>query len=90
MTGVQPGALPICTVFCGRCRAQAPGGVTPLDPDALAAMRHIVQSDPKRIFSFTLEGAAMEQLSSVAERYLTTQLDRGFSSLEYWKNVKDV
>ena len=82
--------LPEGTVFCGRCRASAPGGVTPLDPDALAAMRHIVQSDPKRIFSFTLEGAAMEQLSSLAERYLTTQLDRGFSSLEYWKKVKDI
>ena len=67
----------------------APGGVTPLHPDALAAMRHIVYSEPKRIFSFTLEGEPMTQLSALTERYLLTQLDRGFSSLDYWKKVKD-
>ena len=53
-------------------------------------MRHIVYSDPKRIFSFTLEGEPMTQLANLAERYLLTQLDRGFSSLDYWKKVKDV
>ena len=80
--------LPEGTVFCGRCRHQAPGGVTLLHPDTLAAMRHIVYSDPKRIFSFALTGEPFEQLKTLCERYLLTQLDRGFSSLEYWKKVK--
>ena len=80
--------LPEGTVYCGRCRANAPGGVMPLHPDTLAAMRHIVYSDPKRIFSFSLTGEPMQQLSAVAERYLLSQLDRGFSSLDYWKKVK--
>ena len=82
--------LPEGTIFCGRHRADAPGGVTPLHPDALAAMRHIVYSEPKRIFSFTLEGEPMNQLASLSERYLLTQLDRGFSSLDYWTKVKDI
>ena len=82
--------LPEGTVYCGRHRSDAPGGVTPLHPDTLAAMRHIVYSEPKRIFSFTLEGEPMTQLSNLTERYLLTQLDRGFSSLDYWKKVKDV
>ena len=82
--------LPEGTVYCGRHRSDAPGGVTPLHPDTLAAMRHIVYSDPKRIFSFTLEGEPMTQLANLTERYLLTQLDRGFSSLDYWKKVKDV
>lgn len=81
--------LPEGTVFCGHCLHQAPGGVKPLHPDALAAMRHIVYSDPKRIFSFTLEGEPMAQLDALCERYLLTQLDRGFSALDYWKKVKD-
>ena len=80
--------LPEGTVYCGRHRSDAPGGVTPLHPDTLAAMRHIVYSDPKRIFSFTLEGEPMTQLANLTERYLLTQLDRGFSSLDYWKKVK--
>lgn len=81
--------LPEGMVFCGHCRAEAPGGVTPMHPDTLAAMRHIVYSDPKRIFSFSLEGEPMEQLTALSERYLLTQLDRGFASLDYWKKVKD-
>ena len=51
-------------------------------------MRHIVYSEPKRIFSFSLTGEPMEQLKTLCERYLLTQLDRGFSSLDYWKKVK--
>ena len=82
--------LPEGTVYCGRHRSDAPGGVTPLHPDTLAAMRHIVYSEAKRIFSFTLEGEPMTQLANLTERYLLTQLDRGFSSLDYWKKVKDV
>ena len=82
--------LPEGTVYCGKCRAAAPGAVAPLSVDVLAAMRHIVQSDPKRIFSFTLEGEGMDRLAALSEQYLLTQLDRGFASLEYWKKVKDI
>mgnify|MGYP001028794517 CR=1 FL=1 len=63
--------------------------VTPLLPETLAAMRHIVNADPKKIFSFTLGDAGRRQLAHVCEDYTATQLERGFASLDYWKKVKD-
>ena len=43
---------------CAACRTEA--GREPPSPwrGALAAMRHIVYGDPKRLFSFRLEGRA--------------------------------
>ena len=58
-------------------------------PETLAAMRHIVNADPKKIFSFTLGDAGRRQLAHVCEDYTATQLERGFASLDYWKKVKD-
>jgi DNA repair protein RecO (recombination protein O) len=52
-------------------------------------MRHIVNADPKKIFSFTLGDAGRRQLAHVCEDYTATQLERGFASLDYWKKVKD-
>ena len=64
--------------------------MTQLLPETLQAMRHIVYSAPKKIFSFTLEDAALAQLAACTEQYLLLQLERGFSSLDYWKKVKDL
>ena len=77
-------------VFCGDCVAGAPGAVTQLLPETLSAMRHIVYSAPKKIFSFSLDAAAEAQLAACSEQYLLLQLERGFSSLDYWKKVKDL
>ena len=65
------------------------GKAVPLLPETLAAMRHIVNTDPKKIFSFTLGDAGRRQLAHVCEDYTATQLERGFASLDYWKKVKD-
>ena len=62
---------------------------TPLLPESLAAMRHVVNADPKKIFSFTLGDAGRRQLARVCEEYTAMQLERGFASLDYWKKVKD-
>ena len=77
-------------IFCPDCVHAAPGAVTHLLPETLAAMRHIVYSPPKKIFSFTLSDAGAAQLAACAETYLLLQLERGFSSLDYWKKVKDL
>ncbi len=77
-------------IFCPDCMQEAPGAVTHLTPEVLQAMRHIVYSAPKKIFSFTLPDTAMSQLAACAEQYLLLQLERGFSSLDYWKKVKDL
>jgi len=61
------------------------GAAIPLEGGALAAMRHIVYGDPKRLFSFRLEGADLSCLSHVCQRFLTTQLDRGFRTLDFYQ-----
>ena len=76
-------------VYCAHCRGASSSAVTPLLPETLTAMRHIVNADPKKIFSFTLGDAGRKQLAHVCEDYTATQLERGFASLDYWKKVKD-
>ena len=76
-------------VYCAQCRGASSSAVTPLLPETLAAMRHVVNADPKKIFSFTLGDAGRRQLARVCEEYTAMQLERGFASLDYWKKVKD-
>lgn len=65
-------------LHCVGCRGSVGEGISlPLSSGSLAAMRHIVYGDPKRLFSFHLDGAGLETLAGVAEAYLLTQLERG-------------
>ena len=74
---------------CGRCRAGAGDGpFLPLEGGTLEAMRHIVYGDPKRLFSVPADGAALACLAEVCERFLTGQLDRGFQTLDFYKQLK--
>ena len=75
-------------VHCLGCAPGAPGVSLPLCPDALAAMRYVVSANPKRIFSFALSDAARKQLGEVCEAYCAAQLERGFSTLDYWKTLR--
>ena len=59
----------------------------PLTAGVLDAMRYIVYADLKRLLSFRLSSENMAQLSSVAEAYLTTQLERGFPTLDFYKSL---
>lgn len=76
------------TLHCARCRDAMGEGVSmPLSLPALAALERILHGDPKRLFSFRLEGEPLKQLADAAEAYLHTQLERGFSTLDYYKNL---
>ena len=75
-------------LHCSGCRGQVPGGVSmPLTPGALAAARHIVWGDPKRLFSFTLDSEGLRLLGDAAEAFLMTQLERGFHTLDFYKQL---
>ena len=60
----------------------------PLPPPALAALEHILHGDPRRLFSFQLGEEPLKQLADTAEAYLRTQLERGFSTLDYYKSLR--
>ena len=73
---------------CAGCRDPYSDGIRmPVSPGVLAAMRYICYCDSKRLFRFTLPPEAMGQLAEVTESYLTTQLERGFSTLDFYKSL---
>lgn len=75
-------------LYCGRCRKQDDlGRSMPLTGSALAAMRHVVYGDPKRLFSFRLDGEGMKCMSKVCESFLMAQLDRGFRTLDFYHQL---
>ena len=55
---------------------------------ALAALEHILHGDPRRLFSFQLGEEPLKQLAGASEAYLHTQLERGFSTLDYYKSLR--
>lgn len=70
---------------CRKCRDY---GAKSISPACLAAMRHVVSAPAKKIFSFSLTGDAVREFSEICEKYLLTQLDRSFSSLDYYKSIR--
>lgn len=76
-------------LHCAGCRGEVgeEGISLPLDPPALAALRHVVYGDPKRLFSFRLPPESLEQFAGVCEGFLLTQLERGFRTLDFYKSL---
>ena len=70
---------------CRSCGAKESALSMPLCPDSLAALRHIVYGDPKRLYSFRLTGPALERLSAA---FVAAQLERGFRTLEFYKSLQ--
>ena len=71
------------TLSCRACRSR--GSAVSLEPEALAAMRHVLTAPPKQVFSFRLEGDALVSFSFAAEHYFLTQTERSFGTLDYYK-----
>lgn len=61
--------------------------ICPLTPGALAAMRYVVDCPPKRVFSFRIEGEDEHLFLGAAEKYLLNQLERGFRTLDFYKQI---
>ena len=55
--------------------------------DTLAAMRYIVSSDGKALFSFSLSNRVEKQLIEICEDYLLNQLERKPKTLEYYNKI---
>ena len=71
-----------------RCKRCCQGGMaSPLCPDSLAALRHIVYGDPKRLYSFRLSDEALRRLSKAAALFLRAQLERDFRTLDFYESL---
>lgn len=75
-------------LHCAACRGEAGEGISmPLTAEGLAALRHFVWGDPKRLFSVTVNQESLRRLGDASEAYLMTQLERGFRTLDFFKSV---
>lgn len=72
------------TVSCAAC-----GDGAALTAEMLAALRHIVSGNPKRLFSFQLPPDQLDRFANLASSYLTTQLERAFRTLEFYLSVRE-
>ena len=74
-------------LLCEQCRNISSGIRLPISGAVLDAMRYIVYTDSKKLFSFQIGEESLTKLSSITEAYLCTQLERGFSALDFYKSL---
>lgn len=72
---------------CRACRSAGGGIRMPVNPTILEAMRYICLCEPKKLLSFRIGPDNMKALASLTEAYLTTQLERGFATLDFYKSL---
>lgn len=73
---------------CTGCRTTAVSGIRmPVTASVLEAMRYICYCDPKKILGFQAGRETMDKLADITEAYLITQLEHGFSALDFYKSL---
>jgi len=73
---------------CHSCRHLGASGIRmPVTASVLDAMRYVCYCDPRKLFSFQVGQDTMERMADISEAYLTTQLERGFSTLDFYKSL---
>lgn len=72
---------------CHNCRTVGGGIRMPVTPGVLEAMRYICLCEPKKLLSFSIGEENLQMLENLTEAYLTAQLERGFSTLDFYKSL---
>ncbi len=73
-------------IYCEECKHSGLS-LIPINNSVLAAMRHITFSEFRDIYSFILSDESLEELTSVVERFLLSQVEHRFSALQFYKNL---
>lgn len=75
-------------LVCSGCSMVGDGGIKmPITPGVLESMRYICSCNDKKLFSFQVGEDTLRILSQISEVYLSTQLERGFSTLDFYKSL---
>ena len=73
---------------CAVCRMHQSAGDIKISPGAAAIMRHIISCPDRKMLAFSArEEEYYKELSDVCEKYVSTQADREFASLSYFKSM---
>ncbi|MDO4743243.1 MAG: DNA repair protein RecO [bacterium] len=74
-------------IICNDCVNSDAQGFIELDNTTLAAMRHIIYSEFKKLYSFSIPDNSIDYLSYVTEKYVLAQTERRFSTLDFYHNL---
>ena len=73
---------------CAACRAEGKDDIRlPISAGTRAALRYLDSAPPSRVFSFRLAEPSLSELGQITESYLCTRLERGFSTLDFYKSL---
>lgn len=75
-------------VCCGKCGRGERGLAMPLSSGALAALRHVLYGEAKRLYSFSLAAEDLKRLGDAGEAYVHATLERGFGTLDFYKGLR--
>lgn len=69
---------------CSACKTPS---MQAISKDTLEAVKYILRSDTKRLFSFEISDTAKKDLAGICEGYILSKSDRHYKSLEYYKKL---
>ncbi len=75
-------------IFCKECfeKSPLPQGVR-ISKSVALALRHLVFSEDKKLFSFSLSESSLKLLSDITEEYLSRKVERSFATLQFYKTI---
>ena len=74
-------------LHCSECPKDA--NVKAVDRTILSAMRHIVFSQFRNLYSFEIPNDKAKILSDITSEFLSVQTDHRFSTLEFYNSIKE-
>lgn len=75
------------TAACEGCANRLGADYRALSAGTLAAMRHILTCEFKRLYAFSLGGESLETLARVCEDYAVYYAERSFDSLKFYHSL---
>lgn len=73
---------------CANCNVSTSDGIRmPIFAGVLDSLRYISSCDGRQLYAFSINEETIKLLSHVTEIYLSTQLERGFSALDFYKTI---
>ncbi len=72
-------------LLCGDCNDAREA--IPVSPTVYDALRYIANAKSSKIFSFSVDDRALDELSKLTEKYLHLRLDRKYKTLDFLKTI---
>ena len=72
--------------FCAACGSEDMG--RPVSQSVLSAIKHITYSEDKKVFSFSINGPYIRELSMITTNYIKICMEKEYSSLKYLRNIQ--